>query len=236
MSFTRWRSLVDGTEVDVGPATPDTELLHSHWDARQLSGFSDGDEVSSFEDLEGDNDLSGSGIYREDGINGIPGIELDGTDDGYTTSDWDETIDFGGVSFVVFEFDNTDSDMQLHDAETDDGGTTWFLVSDPDDDQYRIFGGNPQSTLVAGSPDTQSNYMVVEWADDNDQQMRLNGSQIADGDGGDRQLTAGENFGLGRARDADERIVNGVICEAGVYEPGVSITELESYLSDRYGI
>ena len=42
MSFTRWRSLVDGTEVDVGPAIPDSEVyLQDDWGDNKLTNRDD---------------------------------------------------------------------------------------------------------------------------------------------------------------------------------------------------
>ena len=80
MSFTRWRSLVDGTEVDVGPAIPDGDVyLHDDW----------GDGKLQDRDDSGTTNHNGvEGVYRPEWNidRGSPTVvneqaELDGSDD-----------------------------------------------------------------------------------------------------------------------------------------------------------
>ena len=95
---------------------PDSAILHL--DAQSLTGFNDGQTVSTWSDesTEG-NDLTGSAIYRENGINGNPSLEFDPAQDHGFTGTMTTSLQPNAV-FAVFE---------------------WFRTFDEDDGLYRIF-------------------------------------------------------------------------------------------------
>ena len=69
--------------VSVGiDAIPDRGLIRDY-DARSLTGFSNDDSVSTFADNQGNEDLSGTGTFKSEGINGLPAVESAG-DEEYT--------------------------------------------------------------------------------------------------------------------------------------------------------
>lgn len=63
----------------------DLESVVGHWSADQITGASDGDPVSTLPDSISDWGLVASGaarpIYRPTGINSLPAVDFDGTDD-----------------------------------------------------------------------------------------------------------------------------------------------------------
>src|SRR6056297_1479058 len=69
----------DGSVVfDAGPDIPDSAEVQVN--AKQLTGFSDGDNVNPRPDQVAGNDLAGSGTFRPSGVNGNQSVEYESSD------------------------------------------------------------------------------------------------------------------------------------------------------------
>ena len=187
MSFTRWRSLVDGAEL--GLAIPDEENLHSDWDVRELSGYSQGDTVSSLDDVAGDNDLDqtdGSPSYQD---TSPPSILYDGSEAHYTSS-WDETLTQPNTIYAVFDFESVSSaDEHVFGGNSSSGASHLFRALD---DDWGNFAG---SDVTGESPDTDQ-HIYAGVFDSSNSVFELDNSQIASGDPGPRDLDQGERFNV----------------------------------------
>ena len=93
VQYTEWRSISDGSIIS---SIPDSTVYQLN--ALELSGFNNGDSVSTWEESITGTGISGSGTYRDSGIGGSPSVELDGTDDGYL----DETLDDISPPYSLF--------------------------------------------------------------------------------------------------------------------------------------
>ena len=99
----------DSVTVEIeGVEIPDSAIYQ--FDARQLTA-SDGSSVTEWECSVTGEAVSGIGTYIEDGINGRAAIELDGIDDGYLNSDFDDLEEV--TVFFVVELNNTSSQQYL---------------------------------------------------------------------------------------------------------------------------
>jgi len=88
-----------------GAAIPDSVVLQL--DAQALSGYSDGDTVSTWPDEsgEGNDATNGTSVYRASGFNGYPSVEFDGTDDNYDLPAFLDGVSSAEV-MVVLELSN----------------------------------------------------------------------------------------------------------------------------------
>ena len=152
MSFTRWRSLVDGAEVDVGSEIPDSGLTHEY-DAREL-GLSDQDTIDPFSDNVGSKQLDAVGgpIYNTEQINGNPVADYEGVDDYHEdgspvpATDGDEFM----FAFVIApRSDGSDGiEVGIANADSSEGFSFSFGVSDG---EWRI-AMEGEASSVGGFP------------------------------------------------------------------------------------
>jgi len=213
---------------ETGPAIPDSDLLHSRWDARELSGLSDSDRITNFVDVEGSNDLDdGDGSdYVASGIDSQPSARYDGSDDDNRTESWATDID---VPFAIFAVvDIQDSEEGTVFGGSGDGANAGLLNFD--DSSWVLFNG---SELFGGSVST-GEQIVGAVFDGTDSQIRINGSVDASGDGGTRSVEEGERFILGDRRSLDRQL-EGDIGELLLYDGLPDFSEVEDYLANNWG-
>lgn len=221
---------VDGELVDlVQPATPDSEDLHAHYDFSKEDGSVPvPDETDNGYDLD-------QGAYTGVGvsINGVQAGEFDGTDD---------TVYLGASSFsditpatfaMVFEPTSTpdDTDQFVYLADNSDnfglrkreGAWEW---------------GDVQNNNIAegGSVNTEPTLLVGTLSSSG--VLRVNGSEVASGDTvGSRSLT---EYGFASRQpyqnDRNPPVNWGEILVYPDERSSSQISEIESYLSDKWGI
>ena len=225
MSFNVWKSLIDGTEIDVS-AIPDSAVLYI--DASQHD-VSDGSTVSTAPDFSGEsNDLSGTATYRSDGIGGEAAYEFDGVDD-VLSRETPAVPQPLTIITVVEPF--SASGRQVIFSSQDDGGERAQFTARFDDNEYTMFAG---SSFAGGTPIAEPQVAVLV-ADGTNSFVRINGSEIASGDIGGHDwggFKIGQRFGSSDELEgyqpevlvADERLDTS------------TIEEEEQRLSDKYSI
>ena len=223
--FTTWRSLVDGAEIS---AIPDSGMLHAHYDATQL-GQSDGSSVDTWTDESenGYDATGGSPIYREDGINGHPALEFDGTDDTFSvsSSDWDDLEDPFTIYGVV-ELVGVSSRGSIINHPTSTGTSDRIIFRwDPD---WRVLAVNNGFT---GSSD-DSVQMLGLIFDGDDGILREDGSETASESNSGEMMDA---LQIGSQRD-EEEYWDGYMGEILIYDGEPSISDVESYLSAKWDL
>lgn len=118
-------------------AIDDLPNVIGHWSADQISGLSDGDPVDALPDSISNWDMEATGgnrpLYRPAGINSLPAIEFDGTDDFIQTTasrTLDANIRFGSACICNFDvLKNYNTLGSLHaSAATPINGSSRFLV------------------------------------------------------------------------------------------------------------
>lgn len=124
---TEWEAYQSAQNVNITSGTvkladytpPDSTV--AWYDASQLTGYSDGDTVSTFDDFSGNGNAatSGAGVYRASGINSKPAIEFGGSNsydmptflDGASSAEVIGVIDSVSSSSIgaVFSYTNSSS-------------------------------------------------------------------------------------------------------------------------------
>ena len=143
MSFNVWKSLIDGTEIDVS-AIPDS--VRYHWET-PIAGVSEGETVTNWpneiggEDITGNNDL----IYREGSVDGRDAVESDGADDNGQATIPETGGDMDGGQAIGVTFKTTD---------------TGDLLGARNDSQILSLGTEPTPNIDDGD-----GYLYVLWRD-----------------------------------------------------------------------
>jgi len=192
---------IDGTSVKevtvdgsaVFSAIPDSVVCQVN--AKQLSGFTDGDTVTNRPDQTGNlSDLTGEGTYRPSAANGFASVEYDGSNDGHTI-DSGQTVNQKLVIISVIKqpVDNNNDHMIASSAS---GSNVDFHVDDSSLSDFVADAGTltQSRTFPTGNLDVAT---VVFDDANNASKMRLNGSDIETGGGyGTNDMTllsVGEN-------------------------------------------
>jgi len=235
--------LGDGSEISevrtgagdvVFSASPDipTEGLLHNYDAQQLSGFADGDSVSTRVDQAGSDDLTGSGIYRDSVINGSPAIEYNSANNHVHDTVFSvsvspsyhvyavSVISTNGNNEVIWE---SNSGRGIKDAQFN-GANDWFVNN----------GGGNLGGINYTSGD--NDIVLVEFNSGPETAVRVNGADINRADvGGNGNL---DGIRLARNR-FDSTTFDQIIGQVLIYNPdaqGYNRSDVESFLSDRWGI
>jgi len=225
---------IDGTSVSevtvdgdvVFSAIPDSEDLHARYDATELS-LSDQDSVTTWPDETANgHDLSASGdpMFVESGINGNPVVRFNGIDDLLSTSF--ATISQPNHIFIALEYQSVTDAAPVFDSER---STAEHVLEYRDSDNViRMFAG---VVLDGGTPDTNPHIHATLF-DGPDSVNRQDGSQISNGDSGDRGLD-GFKVGSGAGNFAEVDVAEILIYP----EDKTSIqSDVETYLSNKWGI
>ena len=182
-----WRSLIDGSEVS---AIPDSVVArYSAKEDERSTG-----NISTIDDLVGDNDLSGSAEIIEDGVNGNRSYRFDGTES-MTDTDFSTTDDF--AIFIVAEIQETLDSGNMLFGETatqnpslqDDSGGVYEW--DWDDFDGAQISEKPQPTVILCTLDDGDGAIEVnnQFTDSNSLASNtMDGFEIAGRNDGDEQL------------------------------------------------
>jgi len=224
---------IDGQDVeqitidgqDVLSAIPDSDLLQARYDATELS-LSDQDDVTTWPDETDNNrnlDEGGTPIYETDVINGNPAVYTDGDDD-YLATTWSEISAPNYVYAVFQKLNPTSRNETLLDSFSSSrsefrqsGGGTWRMEG---------------SDLIDDGGTDSDNHILVAIFDGANSSMRLDGSEVVSGDVGS---TSYDGFQIGESSVGGQH-GEYYIGEILVYYSEPSTSDVESYLSDKWGV
>jgi hypothetical protein len=219
---TDWYTVSDQSYL--GDGIPDSGDLYARYDSREIN-LSDGDTISSWQDLQNSLNLSATGdpVYRSDIGLGIPGVELDGADDKFVTTGPTES-QINQV-FILARFRSIpNANSVLFDSESGDGQTIYS--NDTGTGQvWSLFAGE---SLTAGSSDTNWHIFNAKFAGSNSY-LRIDGAQVVSGNAGSESLN-GITLGDFRGQTGNEAAVD--IVEVLPYTTDKTSKEdaIESYL------
>jgi len=159
-------------------AIPDSVV--ALYDARELSGFSGGDSVSTWTAVEGP-DITGQGTYRNSGIESQPSVEHDGVDDGFTASG--STISQPYTIYAVINPDFGDSESDYRAVVAEPSSTSSNLAWNGNNKYWEYFAGSG----LAGSSTAGRQILSVR-VDGTNSVIREDGTQTGSGDAGTNSL------------------------------------------------
>ena len=224
MSFTRWRSLVDGAEIDVGSDIPDS--VGTQYDAADVSGT-----IQTWPDAVGDRDITGGDPeVVDDELNGEPVVSFE-TDDllSLDSSDWPD-ID---PPFTVIAV--------VSDMPQDSDNVSVFGEQDGDDNNVRIAWRNDSWTIsidgddIDGSVTDTPVILTGVWSENGG--LWENGDRTVDTDTAETM----ESFEMNSIRDGDlwnnelEIAKLNIYPDDDLHETG-DLADEEQRLADRFGI
>lgn len=209
--------------VSVAVPIPGSGDLYSRYDAREINA-TDGSAISSWADLANSLDLSATGdpIYRSDIGLGVPGVELDGTDDKLVTTGPTETQINHIFILARFSDVNTGSNTVLFDSESTDAHGIYNRNS------TQTFDMNAGSNLGGPAADTNWHIWTAKF-DGANSHFRLDGTQVASGDAGTESLN-GITLGDFRGQIGSEGAVDIVEVLPYTTDKSGNESEIENYL------
>lgn len=214
---------------------PASQDLHAHYDATELTA-SGGDAISTWPDeTSNGHDLTAgtAPTYAASAINGNPVVRFDGTDDfldvAFTALSQPNHI------FVVYKLNSfsTSSYEMVYDSETTSSGDDRNTFGSSNSDNWFQYAP-PGGTLQEGGTLDTANHISSSLFNGTNSVSRLDGSQIISGDAGDgalNGLTVGAQYDGSNFAEVD-------VGEILIYPQDKSgiVTDVESYLSDKWGI
>lgn len=211
--------------VSPGAGIPDSDVWY---DATELTGFSDGDPVSTWPDKSGPNDLTAGAAptYQTSVLNDNPVVRFDGVDD-YLQSSFAALSEPWQV-YVVARFRSIGSTQAIWGDASDgapalfeNGRSNWTVKYDGETD------------LEGSSVDT--NWHILSVLSGSSDVLRVDGSDDATVSNSPHQLNG---FTVGARGSLDSYGATDV-GEILIYDSSLSATDrdsVESYLSDKWGI
>ena len=244
---------IDGTEVSeitvdgnvvfkAEPDIPDSELLYARYDASELDGFSEGDSVGEVPDKTGNGfDVTGTGTYRENAVNGLDAIELDGVDDDFEASNpsnWTFLNDGSDYTIAAAMVKNNLSDrawvVTTSDSATSNSVHILFGQDDGDTAYWKANGSDWILFEFGASPPVGEGFIQVGDMTDSVAELRLDGStQVTTSVSGFSTSDPVEPLTIGSETTAN--FFDGYLCEILIYEGNPDVGNVESYLSDKWG-
>ena len=203
--------------------------LTHRWRASNLD-LSDGDVVSTWEDMVAGADLSAAGApsYKEDVIGGQPVVRFDGVDD-FMTSSYADSISQPHEIYTVAQLRATTSELQwLHDGESSDE----HIFRSNDNDTWESRAGT--SSYTGSNSDTDVHVFRVLF-DGSDSQFDVD--DTTDGTGSVSVVTS--NGMTLCARSDNNFNGNWDVAECLHYERPLTSqgrADLYSYVNTQYGI
>lgn len=227
----------DGTVLwSQGGAIPDSAI--AQYDARALTGYSDGDPVNTWPDEGGNYDVTGTApTFRSSGINGNPSVEFDGSDDVLSATFNSTESQPNTIAAVVepFNADQTgytavvDAESNLHQLAYNTGGNN---------NNIELIVNDSSITQLGGGSITNDPFLIVGIFDGNDSEIRANGSSVATGSLDDSVGLDG--IQLGHGNNGPEEHLSGYLGEVVPYEADLRATGTlpteEQRLADKWGI
>ena len=223
--------------VSVGiDAIPDSVVYQSIIGEQEQS---EGETIDTLVDQVSAENLSanGSPTYREDGINGNPAAELDGSNDEWTTSDWGLSISRPYSITTVIDVNESVSEQLILRGDKGDGTSAINYRAVWQDQDVQFLSNN---ALSAGSNSQDGNPMVVTAVAENggDGELRINGTVAATGNTGDQDFTDVVGNPLAIGSENGSRFLDGFLSELTIADSPSSddIDNIESSAADRNGI
>ena len=222
---------IDGDTIKLAEfVLPENDYVSYQFDARTLTGYSDNDAVTSWEDTRVSNEtVTGSGTYKTEGINSHPAIELDGSNDGFSNFITTASRPFGLI--IVLEVSTLDQTADILGRHTSDERTRAGIR----DGNWNIFGGG---SGIDGSSDSSIQLLSV-WGDSSNTKLREETTQTVNDD----DTSDPEDFevvGIGYQPENDVSHLDGKIAFVEVLnESGVSESDLhnrENEIADYFDI
>ena len=176
MSFDRWRSLVDGAEIDVGSDIPDSVVAQYDASAEDSTG-----SINTITDLIGTFDLSGSAAVIDNGINDLKTYRFDGS---VTMSNSDINIGTPNVTIMVVQKQGSLSSSEGYYDVTGSTGNRRQLDERDSGSTYRLFHG--ESTAEGGTADGEPH--IIEHhgnANGTNDRLVVDGAEVINADVGD---------------------------------------------------
>jgi len=216
----------DGTVVfEAGPDIPDSAV--AQFNAQNLSGFSDGNTVTTWPEEVSGNDGTGSATYRPSAINGHPALEFDGSSDEFSATVG--TFSQPNTIFAVVDLE-TSQYAAVTSERTDAGSNRHNLQYDGNNSSWAIFAGNG----LTGADD-QAVVLLSTLVDGASTVIRQNGTQTASGDAGSEAFEA---VRIGFMPGANGRYFDGYIGFVEIHDgtPTNGLTTREQEIADLWDI
>ena len=228
-NFTTWRSLVDGEEIG---AIPDS--VRNQYSSLKLT-LSDGSTVDPYADAVGELDLTavGSPTFTDSdpNLNDRDSVVYDGSNDAHvlSASEWDTLQQPFTIIAVVNPTDGGDRDSVVTRESTDDPG--FFFDVRFDDNEYELFAGDS----VSGGTPTEDVQLLTAIVDGSESALRKNGSEIASGNPGSRDL---ESLSLNAREGASQHLdgPHGITEFHTLALSGTDLTDREDAIASDFGI
>jgi len=202
---------------------PDSAV--AQYNAKKITGISDGGSVSSRTDRVGSLDLSGSATYRSGGINGFASVDYDGSNDGHDASG--STLN---QKFVIYAVIDPDFSVSVSDRNTIATGNVPTIQWDGTSGKWLLFAGSE----LFGST-TADRRIITAVFDGANSQIREDGTQTASGDGGTSSL---DLLSIGARLSKNDRYFDGDIAFVEVHDGDVSsgLQTREQQIADKFNI
>ena len=227
---------IDGT--DVQEITVDGDVVFSaapsippipnsavaQYNARLLTGFSDGDPVTTRPDQVGSLDLTGNAVFRASGLNGLPTVDYNGSSDSHNANG--PAIQQKVIVYLVIDGDfNTSSTNWIIDSF--DGETVFGWNANRQN--WVLYAGN----VLDGSSNINRNLFTVV-IDGSNSIIREDGTQTASGFAGNFPL---ELLEIGQ-NDQGSTFFDGDIPFVEIHDGNVSngLLTREQEIADMFNI
>lgn len=184
-----WEAYQSITSIEISNGVVQLQLSQApdsavaQYNAQQLTGFSDGDSVSSLPDQIGSLNLNGNGTFRPNGINGFQSVEYDGVDDIHEASG--TTVNQKFVVYAVIDPDFDDTVGSNQEIVSSQDGTNTRLSWGSGNGNWIMFGG---ADVISGSTNTNRSLITAVF-DGTNSLIREDGTQTGSGDGGANGLS-----------------------------------------------
>ena len=210
-----------------GITIPDSAVAQLN--AQNLSGFSDGDIVSTWVDQVAGNDATGSATYRPSGVNGYPALEFNGVDDSFTAAIG--SFNQPNTVFAVGNFDDTSTGRAIVDGGVD--GNSHRIYWDSNEQRWQATAGAFGSNTLGSGDDTIQLFTAV--FDGSNSVFRENGVQTASNDFGSESL---QDLNIGTLDSGNTLFWKGDIGFIEVHDgtPSSGIQTREQEIADMWGI
>ena len=223
---------VDGDVVFTAGADLPTRALKHRYDADAITGLSDGNNVTQWNDTAGSNDITApSGDepeYKTNIQNGLPVVRFAGSqvlNGGSGITGQPDTI------FVVYKVNDSGSFQTVLDSNDSSMTNRHNIVINLNSDEFVFFAG---VNLQTGVYNTNYNIHGVI-ADGSSSEYRINGALEASGNPGSSGL---QGVQIGVRSDFNFHF-DGDVCEVLVYDDRLTtqeIADVELFLSAKWGI
>jgi len=213
-----------------GSAIPDS--VQYQVNAKELSGFNDGDTVNTRPAQVGQNDMNtvnGDPEYQSSAINGYAGVVYDSSNSEYHSVSYASDISEPYTVIVVYKH----TESAWGDIYSQDGVQNPYLGDDPGTPRYLQSAGSPNT---GGSPSQNTPTVAVgKFTGDSGSFFRANGTEILSGDVG--SVSPVDSLRLGERGDG-KKSFDGPISFFEIHsgEPSNGLKTREQQVADMWDI